>query len=155
MEKDYGYHSGWSNLHGSDNNSDSNGDNDDLEKLLAIPIENLEKRVKEIEDEITERRRIKEALLRELEHQRVGLEDAINQLEFDRFNPIFMSRKTALQSQILGVEQSKFHEEISCFRDVVTLKEKLRFAQEELKKQKEKSKLLLNGKANGRNKETA
>ena len=154
MEEEHEYRSEWSNLPDSVNN-DGDGDNDDLQRLLIIPIENLEQRIKELEGEILERRQIKEALLSELEHQRVSLEDAISQLEFDKFNPVFISRKTTLQSQMLSVEQSKLHEEISCFRDVVTLKEKLRFAQEELKKQKEKSKLLLNGKTNGRNKETA
>lgn len=126
------------------------GDGSDLQRLLVIPIENLEHRIQELESEIKERREIKKALISELEHQRRGLEDAINQLEFDKFNPIFLSRKTTLQSQMLNVEQNKFHEEISCFRDVIMLKEKLRFAEEELRKQKEKSKLLLGEKTNGR-----
>lgn len=146
MGEDYEYHREETNLHDS---CDKDGDSDggDLQRLLTIPIENLEQRIKELEEDISERRQIKKALLFELEHQRAGLEEAINQLEFDRFNPSFMSRKTTLQSQMLGVEQSKFHEEISCFRDVVMLKEKLRFAEEELKKQKEKSKLLLDGRS--------
>ncbi|MFA5032761.1 MAG: hypothetical protein WC614_07060 [bacterium] len=126
-------------------NADSDNDDDDLQRLLLVPIENLEQRIKELESEIDERQKIKKGLISELEHQRVGLEDAVNQLEFDKFNPSFMSRRTTFQLQMLNVEQSKFHEEISCFRDVIILKEKLRFAQEELRKQKEKSKLLLNG----------
>lgn len=128
-----------------------NGNNNDLTKLLMIPIENLEQRIKEIEEEISERLQIKEALLTELEHQREELEAKINELEFDRFNPVFISRKTALESQMLNVEQGKLHEQISCFRDVGMLKEKLRFARDELRKQKEKSKILLNGKSNRRN----
>jgi len=126
-------------------NKDGDSDDSDLQRLLTIPIENLEQRIRELESEIAERREIKKSLISELEHQRVGLEDAVNQLEFDKFNPSFMSRKTTFQLQMLNVEQGKFHEEISCFRDVVMLREKLRFAQEELRKQKEKSKLLLNG----------
>lgn len=132
--------------------NNNNGNNNDLTRLLMIPIENLEQRIKEIEEEIVERLGIRETILQELEHQRKGIENAINQLEFDRFNPVFVSRKTALESQMLSVEQSKLHEQVACFRDIVILNEKLRFAKEELKKQKEKSKLLLNGKANGRNK---
>ena len=144
MGENYKYHSEENNMPDS-GDKDGNSDDDDLQRLLTIPIENLEQRIKELESEIDERREIKKSLIFELEHQRVGLEDAVNQLEFDKFNPSFMSRKTTFQLQMLNVEQSKFHEEISCFRDVIMLKEKLRFAQEELRKQKEKSKLLLNG----------
>lgn len=144
MGENYEYYSEKNNMPDS-GSKDGSSDDNDLQRLLTIPIENLEQRIKELESEIDERRKIKKALLFELEHQRESLEDEINQLEFDKFNPSFMSRKTTLQSQMLNVEQSKFHEEISCFRDVVMLKEKLRFAEEELKKQKEKSKLLLDG----------
>ena len=140
-------------LANSVNNNNNNGNNNDLTRLLMIPIENLEQRIKEIEDEIFERLRIRETIFRELEHQRKKLEGKVNQLEYDRFNPTFISRKTTLESQMLSVEQGKLHEQVACFRDIVILREKLRFAKEELKKQREKSKLLLNGKSNGRNKE--
>lgn len=149
MEENYEYYREESNVLDFIDKS-GNGDGSDLQRLLVIPIENLEQRIRDLKSEIIERREIKEALLRELEHQRRGLEDAVNQLEFDKFNPVFLSRKTTLQSQMLNVEQNKFHEEISCFRDVIMLKEKLRFAEEELRKQREKSKLLLGEKTNGR-----
>ena len=140
-------------LANSVNSNGNNGNNNDLTRLLMIPIENLEQRIKEIEEEIIERLRIRETIFRELEHQRKKLEAKINKLEYARYNPASLSSKTSLESQTLSVEQGNLHEQVSCFRDIVILREKLRFAKEELKKQREKSKLLINGKANGRNKE--
>lgn len=117
--------------------------NDNLNRLLTIPIENLEQRIKEIETEIIERLQIKETILAELEHQRKKLEGEINRLRYNSYNPAFVSRQIALESQMLNIEQGKLHEQVACFRDIVILKEKLRFAKEELKKQKERAKLLL------------
>lgn len=123
-------------------NNDNN--NHSIEKLLKLPVENLVERIKEIENDIIERFQIRTRIFSDLEHERRKLEDMINQLEYNRFNPAFLSRKTGLESQMLSVEQGKLHEHVACFRDVVMLKEKLRFAKEELKKQKEKFNLLKN-----------
>lgn len=114
-----------------------------LDRLLKIPSENLETRIKEIEKEVQERKKIKEKNLAALEHERRRFEDKNNELNFNKFNNTFLSRKTALEIQMLNIEQAKQKEEVSCFNDLQRLKQELRFAKEELKKEREKSKLIL------------
>lgn len=114
-----------------------------LDRLLKIPSENLETRIKEIEKEVQERNKIKEKNLAALEHERRRFEDKNNELNFNKFNNTFLSRKTALEIQMLNIEQAKQKEEVSCFNDLQRLKQELRFAKEELKKEREKSKLIL------------
>ena len=44
---------------------------------------------------------------------------------------------------MLNIEKTKQQEEVSCFRDLQRLRQELRFAKEELKREREKSKLIL------------
>jgi len=114
-----------------------------LDRFLKLPLENLETRIREIEKEVNERIMIKQRILANLEHERKRLEEKNNELEFNKFNGNFLSRRTTLEIQMLNIEKAKEQEEVSCFGDLQRLRQELRFAKEELKREKEKSKLLL------------
>ncbi len=114
-----------------------------LDRLLKIPSENLETRIKEIEKEVQERNKIKERILEDLEHERKRFEEKNNELNFNKFNGNSLSRRTALEIQMLNIEKTKQQEEVSCFNDLQRLRQELRFAKEELKREREKSKLIL------------
>lgn len=114
-----------------------------LDRLLRIPLENLETRIQEIEKEVKERIMIKERILADLEHERKRFETKNNELNFNKFNGNFLSRRTTLEIQMLNIEKAKQQEEVSCFRDLQRLRQELRFAKEELKREREKSKLIL------------
>lgn len=130
------------------NNNLNNSKNNFLDKLLKIPLENLGERIKELEDEIRERIDLKARIIADLEQEEINLQNKIYKLPDFKYalepDSIFISRKTTLELQMLNAERIKMQEEVACFRDLVILKEKLRFAKEELKKQKCKSDLLLN-----------
>lgn len=114
-----------------------------LDRLLRIPLENLETRIQEIEKEVNERIMIKERILADLEHERKRFEEKNNELNFNKFNGNFLSRRTTLEIQMLNIEKAKQQEKVSCFRDLQRLRQELRFAKEELKREREKSKLIL------------
>lgn len=114
-----------------------------LDRLLRIPLENLETRIQEIEKEVNERVKIKQRILADLEHERKRFETKNNELNFIKFNSHFLSRRTTLEIQMLNIEKAKQQEEVSCFRDLQRLRQELRFAKEELKREREKSKLIL------------
>ena len=114
-----------------------------LDRLLKLPLENLETRIKEIEKEVKERIEIKERILVDLEHERKRFEEKRNEINFNKFNGNFLSRRTVLEIQMLNIEKAKQQEKVSCFRDLQKLKQELRFAKEELKREREKSKLIL------------
>jgi len=114
-----------------------------LNRFLKLPLENLETRIQEIEKEVNERTMIKKRILADLEHQRRRFETKHNELNFNKFNENFLSRRTTLEIQMLNIEKAKQQEEVSCFRDLQKLRQELRFAKEELKREKEKSKLVL------------
>lgn len=130
------------------NNLNNSLNNNFLDKLLKIPLENLEERIKELEDETKERLKLKAKIIADLGQEEINLQNKIYRLPNFKYalepDSIFISRKTTLELQILSAERLKMQEEVACFRDVVILKEKLRFAKEELKKQKGKSNLLSN-----------
>lgn len=119
------------------------GEDKTLSRLLRIPVENLETRIKEIEKEIKERIRIKERNIADLEHERRRFEKKTNELNFNKFNSHFQSRRTTLEIQMLGIEKAKQEEAVSCFRDLQSLRQELRTAKEEVKREREKSKLIL------------
>ena len=119
------------------------GEDKTLNRLLRIPVENLETRIKEIEKEIKERIRIKERNLADLEHERKRFEKKNNELNFNKFHSHFLSRRTTLEIQMLGIEKAKQQEIVSCFRDLQRLRQELRKAKEDVKREREKSKLIL------------
>jgi len=114
-----------------------------LDRFLKLPLENLETRIQEIEKEVNERTMIKKRILEDLEHERKRFEEKNNELNFNKFNGNFLSRRTTLEIQMLNIEKAKQQEEVSCFRDLQRLRQELRFAKEELKREREKSKLIL------------
>jgi hypothetical protein len=118
-------------------------ENNILDRFLKLPLENLEIRIKEIEKEVNERIMIKKRIHADLEHERKRFEEKNNELNFNKFSGNFLSRRTTLESQMLNIKKAKQQEEVSCFGDLQRLRQELRFAKEELKKEKEKSKLLL------------
>jgi hypothetical protein len=114
-----------------------------LDRFLKLPLENLETRIKDLEKEISRRESMKAWIIDDLEHERRKLEDKMCELDFNRFNGNFLSRRTVLESNMLQIEKAKQQEEVACFRDIQKLKQELRFAREELKREREKSRLII------------
>ena len=133
------------------NNSLNDSNDDALDELLKIPLENLEGRIKELEDEIIKRKELRAKIIAGLEQQELDLQNKIYRLPNFKYaletKSNLISKKTTLELQILNAERIKMQEEVACFRDLVMLKEKLRFSKEELKKQKWKLYLFLNGRS--------
>lgn len=58
---------------------------DVLDRLLKIPVENLENRINELEAEITERELIREKILKNMNHETSKLQEKADQFKY----PIF------------------------------------------------------------------
>jgi hypothetical protein len=111
-----------------------------LDRILAVPLWNLESRVKELEKEVTARLELSDKLHRRLQQERMRLQ---SKLPIDvQYSTRADPRKTAIERGLLDVEINRIHEYISCFRDLLKIKHDLREAREQLRKERMRFSLL-------------
>jgi hypothetical protein len=116
------------------------GSGDLLDRILAVPLWNLESRVKELEKEVTARLELSDKLHRRLQQERMRLQ---SKLPIDvQYSSIVDPRKTAIERGLLDVEINRIQEYISCFRDLLKIKHDLREAREKLRKERMRFSLL-------------
>ncbi len=116
---------------------------DIIGEILKIPVETLEERIKEIENEIKERERIRNEIIEEIEHEKRKLEEKIRKLYYFEFmNPALAHTRAMFEMEILQLEKAKQREITEAFRDLLIIKKELRDLKEKLKKEKKKLKLI-------------
>lgn len=113
-----------------------------VDTIVALPAKNLEKRIKDIENELNIRRSILNEALLSLGTRGLQLEDKIRQMRYSGILGSAINVKVALEKELAITEIRKTDELISYFRDVSRLKEGLRDAREELELEKQKRKLV-------------
>jgi len=113
-----------------------------IDDLIEIPINNLEKRIKEIKAEINLRKILLDSALSTMEFHRQRFEDHMPLMNYSPSIEFALNKKISLRQELLKAEIKKSEEQISCFRDISKLKEKLQSAQEELSIEIEKKKLI-------------
>ena len=104
-----------------------------LHQLLSIPKKNLEAKLLELEDQIIKRNELSDNFLTKLLTYKRQLKRLKHAL---RYQP------NDIHNQIVQLESHIQKEELSCFRDVAELTEKINTLQEELHLSKVKFKLL-------------
>lgn len=110
--------------------------------IIALPSKNLEKRIKEIEDELNIRRSILNEALLNLGTRGIQLEEIIWQMRYSGILGSAINVKVTLEKELARTENRKADEWISYFRDVSRLKERLQDAKDELELEKVKRKLV-------------
>jgi hypothetical protein len=132
---------------GGDNVADEYPDNtkqeDVLDRLLRIPVENLENRIKELESEITERELIREKILKNMNNETSKLQEKAEQSQYPIFKELTLKSRIALENQMINLEKRKAQTIEACFQDIMKLKKELRKTKEKLKHEKEKQRLIL------------
>lgn len=110
----------------------------DVKTLLEIPVTNLEKRIEELKKDIMERVRLRDTVVNDLEWERKKMDEELDQFRgyLVSHNEIpFKMKKTELQHSISM-------EKVNCFRDLIMLREKLRYAIEKYNIEKNKKRLV-------------
>lgn len=103
-----------------------------LDALLRLPVRNLESRIRLLEDQSTTRQQLSNEALSALATRQEQLQDQLHQLRYIQvFQPAFSARQN-FQNQIMKLEEQKFTEIITCFRDLSLLAEKRLEAESEL-----------------------
>ena len=116
-------------------------DDDELvSALLRIPAKNLEERIRLIEGEIGERKKLSNDGLVQLGTEQLQIDEKIKQVRYTTNWGDTFSKN--LKFQFINLEIQKMKEMIGCFKDVSWLKQRLQEAKEELGMEKQKSKLL-------------
>ena len=116
-------------------------DDDELvSALLKLPAKNLEERIRLVESEIRERKKLSNEGLAKLGTQQLHLDEKIRQVRYTANWGDTFSRN--LKFQFINLEIQKMNEMIGCFKDVSWLKQRLQEAKEDLEMEKQKSKLL-------------
>jgi hypothetical protein len=118
-----------------------------VETLLRLPAKNLETRIRQLEDEIRDRKRLRDEFLSTMGTQQLSLEERAWQLRYSGFTDRGLEHLGAIESEIRRLGQMKVTEQIFSLRDVALIREKLMTAQEEL--EQELVKLQLVGSENG------
>jgi len=113
-----------------------------ISKIVGLPSENLEERIKELETELGIRRNLLNNALSILGTHQLRLDEKIRQLRYATIQGLDVSRKAVLEKEKLKTEMRKLDEWNLYFRDVSKLREKLREAKEELTIEKEKKRLV-------------
>ena len=108
--------------------------------LLKLPAKNLEERIRLIESEITERKKLSNNGLAQLGTQQLHLDENIRQVRYTTSWGDTFSKN--LKFQFINLEIQKMKEMIGCFKDVSWLKQRLQEAKEDLEMEKHKFKLL-------------
>jgi len=121
----------------------TNDKEDILDRLLKIPVENLENKIQELEAEITERELIREKILKNMNHETSKLQEKMDQFKYPIFQEMTLKSRIALENQTIDLEKTKAQTLETCFKDIMKLKKELRETKEKLKQEKGKQSLIL------------
>ena len=114
-------------------------ENDEIvSTLLRLPSKNLENRIKELEQEIQQRQKMRNHILSKLGTHRIRLEDHKKHLEYISLTGQSPAVLLSLANDLLKIETSMAGELKNGFRDISRLKERLQEAREELKMERQK-----------------
>lgn len=103
--------------------------------LLRLPAKNLETRIRQLEDEIRDRRRLRDEFLSTIGSQILGLEQRAWQLRYSGFTDRGIEHLRAIESEIRRLGQIRVTEQIFTLRDVAQIQENLMTLQEELEQE--------------------
>ena len=122
--------------------NDFREDDEIVSTLLRLPSKNLEARIKELEQEIHERQKMRNNILSKLATHRIRLEDHKRHLEYISLIGQSPAVLQSIAGDLLKIETSMAGELKDGFRDISGLKERLQEAREELEMERQKLKLL-------------
>ena len=118
-------------------------------RKFTLPIPSLNEqerivtRIKELEEEFRERIELSNRIRSRLEHTRKDLESSLPIKLLYPINDILMTQRNRITNEIIAVQRDNIHEELSCFRDSLKIKQEIRKAKEQLIKEKHKMNILL------------
>jgi hypothetical protein len=113
--------------------------------LLHQPARNLECRIRELEQDISERRHLNEQALSVVAARKQVLEDRLHRLRYvSMFSETFIVNREFLR-QMLQLEENAIREMSGCFSDISRLKQRLQMAKEELALERRKLRLVESG----------
>jgi hypothetical protein len=114
---------------------------DVLSSIIELPIKNLETRVRELEEELQQRRELSKKIQKRLDRERMGLEMELPPQTYS-LKDIIQPRRTAIERELVSIERDIIREDVSCFRDLMSIRQELRKAKEQLVKERQKRELL-------------
>lgn len=106
--------------------------------LLRLPSKNLEARIKELEQEIQERQKMRNHILSKLGTHRIRLENHKKHLKYISLIGQSPAVLHSIAGDLLKIETSMAGELKDGFRDISRLKERLQEAREELETERQK-----------------
>ncbi|MEW5859034.1 MAG: hypothetical protein AB1861_16885 [Cyanobacteriota bacterium] len=118
------------------------GEKDLVETLLRLPKRNLESRIKELQKEIQERKKLRDESLSRLLTSQSRLKSLQTRAAYMGSMSESLKRQVDLLSNLGTLDRDISHEETGAFRDLSKLKAELQLAHEELAMEKEKLALL-------------
>ena len=118
--------------------NDFREDDEIVSVLLGLPSKNLEARIKELEQEIQERQKMRNHILSKLGTHRIRLKDHKKNLEYISLIGQSPAVLHGIAGDLLKIETSMAGELKNGFRDISRLKERLQEAREELEMERQK-----------------
>jgi hypothetical protein len=113
-----------------------------VDALLRLTSKNLESRIKQLEEEIQDRKILRDQFLELMGNQQLKLEDKVWQLRYAFPNTRSWERLKDHEIEIRRLEQMKISEQIASAADVSRIQERLQQAQEEFEEESIKLKLV-------------
>lgn len=110
--------------------------------LLRLPAKNLETRIRQLEDEIRDRKRLRDEFLSTIGSQILGLEQRAWQSRYSGFTDRGLEHLRAIESEIRRLGQMKVTEQIFSLRDVAQIQERLQIARDEFEQELMKLRLI-------------
>lgn len=113
-----------------------------LEELISQPISGLEKKIKNLEQEVLIRQTIRDQILTTLANQKLRFEQ---ELWLNRYTPLVQPNNNSIQflkDKLLDIIVAEIRESVSSFRDLFKLNETLIETKSELEQAMIKSSLI-------------
>jgi len=124
------------------NNKNKLKEDDILETFLKLPKKNLETRIKQLEKEIKTRQALSNEALSKLGTHQLQIKDKLWRLRYtSMLNEGFIVNRDFIK-QLANLEEQRIKEMINCFKDMLSLREKLQETREELELDRQKLKLI-------------
>ncbi len=117
-------------------------DEDVVDTLLRLPSKNLEERIKLLDQEIRERQALNDQILSSLGTKQVQADERASQMAYALPSSPEFRHKESAEEHSLRLEALRINECLAFLHDLFQLREKAQEAQEELKAQRKKLKLL-------------
>jgi len=125
-----------------DGREEGEGGSANFDFLLQAPLVASQYRVDVLKSLVQERDRLRRRLLEKLGSHRCQLEQRLDSMVYGSWHAGLAQQRTALEAQLVRVEQAEVKEETEAFRDAIFLHKMLLDAQERAQKDAQLARLL-------------